>query len=86
MNVDWYRNLLKETIEKEVCKQIFNTDQGSHYKSDVHIKVPLDHQIKFKWITKLGQFSIFLLNDYDGHLNMKMYICNATRLEMRFLE
>jgi len=86
MNVDWCGNLLKETIEKEVCTQIFNTDQGSQYTSDVHIKVPLDHQIKFKWITKPRQFSIFLLNDYDGNLNMKMYICYASRLEMRFLK
>jgi hypothetical protein len=60
MNADWCGNLLKETIEKEGCQ----------YTSDVHIKVLLDNLIKFQWITKFGQFSIFLLNYYDGHLNM----------------
>ena len=35
---------------------------------------------------KAEQFTMFLLNDYDGRLNMKMYICNVTWMEMRFLK
>ena len=39
MNADWCANLLKEMIEKHGCPEIFNTDQGTQYTSDVHIKV-----------------------------------------------
>ena len=46
MNADWCANLLKETIEKHGCPEIFNTDQGSQYTSDVHIKVLLDNKIE----------------------------------------
>ena len=46
MNADWCANLLKETIEKHGCPEIFNTDQGTQYTSDVHIKVLLDNKIK----------------------------------------
>lgn len=35
---------------------------------------------------KAGQLTIFLLNDYGGQSNMKMYIYNVTRMEMRFLK
>jgi putative transposase len=46
MNADWCAELLKETIDKYGKPEIFNTDQGSQYTSDVHTSVLLDNQIK----------------------------------------
>jgi putative transposase len=46
MSAEWCAKLVKETIEKHGCPEIFNTDQGSQYTSDVHTKVLLDNDIK----------------------------------------
>lgn len=46
MSAEWCAKLLKETIEKHGCPEIFNTDQGSQYTSDVHTKILLDNDIK----------------------------------------
>ena len=46
MNADWCAELLKETIDKYGKPEIFNTDQGSQYTSNVHTSVLLDNQIK----------------------------------------
>lgn len=39
MTAEWCAELLKSTIEKYGCPEIFNTDQGSQYTSDVFINV-----------------------------------------------
>ena len=46
MNADWCAELLEETIEKHGKPEIFNTDQGSQYTSEVHTKVLLFNEIK----------------------------------------
>lgn len=46
MTAEWCADLLKETIEKYGCPEIFNTDQGSQYTSEVHTKLLLDNDIK----------------------------------------
>ncbi len=38
MTADWCAGLLIKTIEKHGCPEIFNTDQGSQYTSDVTLK------------------------------------------------
>lgn len=45
MSAQWCANLLKDTIEKYGYPEIFNTDQGSQYTSDVHTRVLLDNKI-----------------------------------------
>ena len=46
MNADWCANLLQETIEKHGKPEIFNTDQGSQYTSDIHVKTLENNGIK----------------------------------------
>lgn len=46
MNADWCAEVLEETIEKHGVPEIFNTDQGSQYTSDVHTNVLLSNGIK----------------------------------------
>src|SRR5674476_346869 len=46
MNADWCADVLEDTIEKHGVPEIFNTDQGSQYTSDVHTNVLLSNGIK----------------------------------------
>jgi putative transposase len=46
MNAHWCVELLKEAIDKYGKPEIFNTDQGSQYTSNVHTGVLLENQIK----------------------------------------
>ena len=46
MDAQWCAKVLNETIEKHGAPEIFNTDQGSQYTSNTHIKVLLDSNIK----------------------------------------
>ena len=46
MNAEWCAKMLEETIEKYGKPEIFNTDQGSQYTSNVHVKVLQDNNIK----------------------------------------
>lgn len=46
MSADWCAELLQEAIDKHGTPEIFNTDQGSQYTSEVHTKILLDNGIK----------------------------------------
>jgi putative transposase len=46
MNADWCAKILAETIEKHGVPEIFNTDQGSQYTSEIHIKTLKDNNIQ----------------------------------------
>jgi putative transposase len=46
MSANWCAELLQETIDKYGKPDIFNTDQGSQYTSDVHTKILLDNEIQ----------------------------------------
>jgi putative transposase len=46
MSADWCASVLQETIEKHGKPEIFNTDQGSQYTSEVHINVLLSNEIE----------------------------------------
>ena len=46
MSADWCARILSETIEKHGCPEIFNTDQGSQYTSEVHLNVLKDNEIR----------------------------------------
>lgn len=46
MSADWCVKILSETIKKHGCPEIFNTDQGSQYTSEIHTKVLKDNEIK----------------------------------------
>lgn len=46
MNAHWCAEVLEETIEKYGVPEIFNTDQGSQYTSEVHTNVLLSNGIK----------------------------------------
>lgn len=45
MSAEWCAEVLKETIEIHGKPEIFNTDQGSQYTSEVHTKVLIDNSI-----------------------------------------
>jgi putative transposase len=100
MTAEWCANLLKDTIEKHGCPEIFNTDQGSQYTSDVHTKVLLDNGIKISmdgkgraidniFIERLWRSVKYELrsNHEDQNLNKtvsKMYICSVIQTEKTF--
>jgi putative transposase len=46
MSANWCADLLDETIKKHGKPEIFNTDQGSQYTSEAHIKVLVDNGIQ----------------------------------------
>jgi putative transposase len=46
MNAEWCAKILSETIEKHGTPEIFNTDQGSQYTSDIHTNVLKTNDIK----------------------------------------
>jgi putative transposase len=46
MSAEWCAKVLSETIQKHGAPIIFNTDQGSQYTSEAHIKVLKDNNIK----------------------------------------
>ncbi|MDD4399994.1 MAG: integrase core domain-containing protein [Dysgonamonadaceae bacterium] len=45
MSAEWCSEVLAQTIQKHGKPEIFNTDQGSQFTSDVFIKVLLDNEI-----------------------------------------
>lgn len=46
MTAEWCAEVLQETIDKYGKPEIFNTDQGSQYTSEVHTKILIDNNIK----------------------------------------
>ena len=46
MSAEWCTKVLNETIEKHGTPPIFNTDQGSQYTSEIHIKAQKNNNIK----------------------------------------
>ena len=46
MSADWCAEVLEETIKNNGCPEIFNTDQGSQFTSDVFINVLKYNEIK----------------------------------------
>ena len=46
MSADWCAEVLEETIKNNGCPEIFNTDQGSQFTSDVFIKILKSNEIK----------------------------------------
>ena len=46
MSAEWCTKILNDTIEKHGVPEIFNTDQGSQYTSEIHTKLLNDKGIK----------------------------------------
>jgi putative transposase len=46
MDAEWCAEILKETIEQYGTPEIFNTDQGSQFTSEVFTKVLIDNKIQ----------------------------------------
>jgi putative transposase len=46
MTAEWCTGVLQEAIDKHGKPEIFNTDQGSQYTSEVHTKLLIDNDIK----------------------------------------
>ena len=46
MSAEWCGEVLQETIDKYGTPEIFNTDQGSQYTSEVHTNILLNNGIK----------------------------------------
>ena len=52
MSAEWCTEVLQSTIDKYGTPEIFNTDQGSQYTSDLHIKILTDNNIKISMDSK----------------------------------
>lgn len=46
MTAEWCTKVLQETIEKYGKPEIFNTDQGAQYTSEIHVKTLMDNEIR----------------------------------------
>jgi putative transposase len=46
MTAEWCAEVLQETIDKYGVPEIFNTDQGCQYTSEIHTKILIDNNIK----------------------------------------
>lgn len=46
MSAEWCAEVLQEAIDKHGKPEIFNTDQGSQYTSEVHVNILKDNNIK----------------------------------------
>ncbi len=46
MSADWCAEVLEETIKNHGCPEIFNTDQGSQFTSDIFINILKSNEIK----------------------------------------
>lgn len=46
MSTEWCTTVLQETIEKHGAPEIFNTDQGSQYTSEIHTQILLKNNIQ----------------------------------------
>ena len=46
MSADWCTEVLKEAIKNNGTPEIFNTDQGSQFTSDIFINTLIDNNIK----------------------------------------
>jgi putative transposase len=46
MSAQWCTGVLQEKIEKYDAPEIFNTDRGSQYTSEIHTKTLLDNGVK----------------------------------------
>jgi hypothetical protein len=86
MSADWCADILQETIQKYGVPEIFNTDQGSQYTSEVHTNVLLNNGIKISMDGKDELLTTFLLKDYGGQSNTRMYIYKHILTESAFTE
>jgi putative transposase len=46
MDAQWCAQVLQETIDKYGAPEIFNTDQGSQYTSECHVKILKDNDVQ----------------------------------------
>jgi len=46
MEASWCKEIVEEAIEKYGCPQIFNTDQGSQFTSNLFVNFLLEHRIQ----------------------------------------
>jgi len=46
MTAEWCTGVLQEALDKHGKPEIFNTDQGSQYTSEVHTKLLIDNDVK----------------------------------------
>ena len=60
MSADWCADILQETIQKYGVPEIFNTDQGSQYTSEVHTNVLLNNGMKIYRTLKDKVLTTFL--------------------------
>jgi putative transposase len=86
MSADWCADILQETIQKYGVPEIFNTDQGSQYTSEVHTNVLLNNGIKISMDGKGRAIDNILLKDYGGQSNTRMYIYKHILTESAFTE
>ncbi len=52
MSADWCAEVLQETIMNHGCPEIFNTDQGSQFTSDVFVNILKSNEIKISMDSK----------------------------------
>ncbi len=46
MNAEWFRDVLRDTMESYGSPEIFNTDQGSQFTSEVFVKLLKESGVK----------------------------------------
>lgn len=81
MSADWCAEVLKETIKSHGCPEVFNTDQGSQFTSDVFINVLKSNKIKTSMDGKGRALDNIFIERLWKSVNMNMYICTFTKMD-----
>ena len=67
MDVSLTTSVLNEALSLYPRPEIVNTDQGSQYTANEHIKILVDNDISISMMQKGGQLIILLLRDFGEH-------------------
>jgi putative transposase len=75
MEAEWCAEVLKQAINEFGKPEIFNTDQGSQFTSNIFTQVLKDNQVQilmpqWNWMVKAELLIIFLLKEFGKVLNM----------------
>lgn len=75
MNAEWCRDVLVDTIQRHGKPEIFNTDQGSQFTSEVFVKVLQENEVKISMDGKGRALDNIYIERFWGSLKReKIYL------------
>src|SRR5690606_36470606 len=75
MNAEWCRDVLVDTIQRHGKREIFNTDQGSQFTSEVFVKALQKNEVKISMDVKGRALDNIYIERFWGSLKReKIYL------------